>query len=328
MDHIIGIDGGGTKTLALVADLRGKILGLGLSTGSNYHAVGLENAIKAINDASQQAISNAKTSNIKSACFGLAGAGRQNDYEIIYPQLLNLRIADKILLKHDAFIALAGATICQHGVIVIAGTGSMAFGINQSGFEERSGGWGYLLGDEGSAYYISRQALSFACKAFDGRGNKTSLLNAIIVHFGLEDFTQIVKKIYSKEFSPKDIASIAPIVTLQAGLDDKIALEILRDSAYELALSAKSVIRKLKMTDEKVLVAICGSVFDAGGLLLKYFRENIKSDFPLAEIISPKFKPVTGALLLALREIGIKPSNEIIDNLTKGEILIEKSYNV
>jgi len=154
------------------------------------------------------------------------------------------------------------------------------------------------------------------------------LLNAIIVHFGLEDFTQIVKKIYSKEFSPKDIASIAPIVTLQAGLDDKIALEILRDSAYELALSAKSVIRKLKMTDEKVLVAICGSVFDAGGLLLKYFRENIKSDFPLAEIISPKFKPVTGALLLALREIGIKPSNEIIDNLTKGEILIEKSYNV
>jgi len=327
MDHILGIDGGGTKTLALVADLRGNILGAGLSTGSNYHTVGLENAIRAIKDASQQAISNANISNIKSACFGLAGIGRQNNYKILFPELVNLAIADNILLKHDAFIALSGATICQPGVIVIAGTGSMAFGMNLSGDEERSGGWGYLLGDEGSAYYIGRQALSYACKDFDGRGSKTSLLKSIMAHFELEDFAQIVKKIYSEKTSPHDIAAIAPIVTRQARLNDEIALEILRDSAFELALSTKSVIKKLKMTGEKVLVATCGSVFDAGELLLKHFREHIKSDFPLAEIVSPKFKPATGALLLALREIGIKTDDEIIDNLKKGEILIEKSDN-
>jgi len=328
MEYLLGVDGGGTKTITVVADLQGNVLGIGLSGGSNYHTVGLENAIKAIKDSSEQAISNANISSIKSACFGLAGIGRQNDHDILSPELVNLSIADNILLKHDAFIALAGATICQPGVIVIAGTGAMAFGINHSGKEERASGWGYLLGDEGSAYYVGRKALSASCKAFDGRGRKTALLESIISHFDLEDFTQIIKTIYSEKTSTQDISAIAPIVPQQAKLGDEIALEILNDTAFELALSAKSVIKKLNMENEKVLVAIAGSVFKAGELLLKSFRQYVKSAYPLAEIISPNFKSVTGALLLAFREIGIEPDNDIMDNLRKGEDTIEKGYNV
>ncbi len=328
MEYILGIDGGGTKTIAVVADLHGNILGMGLSSGSNYHAVGLENAIKAIKDSSKQAISNANVSTIKSACFGLAGAGRISDHKILFSKLENLIIANKILLKHDAYIALAGATICQPGVIIIAGTGSMAFGMNHLGKEERSNGWGYLLGDEGSAYYIGRKALSYACKAFDGRGKKTALLEAIIDHFVLDDFNQIVKKVYSKRTSAQDIANLAPIVSQQASQGDKIALDIMNDSAFELALSVKSVIKKLDMDNERVLVATAGSVFKSGEVLLGNFRQYLNSDYPLVEIIYPNFEPVIGALLILYNEIGIKPDRYILDNLRKGGILIEKDDNV
>jgi N-acetylglucosamine kinase-like BadF-type ATPase len=291
---------------------------MGISSGSNYHSVGLENAVTAIKNASEQAFFQAKiiTQDVKIAYIGLAGAGRQTDRQILLPEIINLAIAQKVLLHHDAFIALAGATICQPGVIVIAGTGAMAFGVNQSGKEYRSSGWGNILGDEGSAYYISRKALSAACKAFDGRGKKTALLESIMSYLKIDDFTEIVKKIYTERSSTQDIASIAPIVSQQARSGDEVAIEIIKDASFELALSANSVIKKLNMENEKVLVAISGSVFNAGELLLKNFNEYIKSAYPLAEIIHPAFKPVTGALLLAFREIGIY-SNDIIDNLRK-----------
>lgn len=327
MEYILGVDGGGTKTIALVANLQGNILGKGLYIGSNYHSIGLENALNSIKLASEKAFSQAKISqnNIKVACLGLAGAGRKSDYDILFPAIENLSIAHKILLKHDAFIAFAGATLCRPGVIVIAGTGTMAFGINSSGNEERSSGWGNILGDEGSAYYIGRKALSSACKAFDGRAQSTSLLKSIMNHFQIQDFNDIIKKVYDENISPKDIAIIATIVSQQAKLGDEIAINILKEASFELALSVNSVIRKLDMQNEKVLVAIAGSVFNSGELLLGSFSNYIKSAFPLAEIINPIFNPVKGALLLALRESGIDINNNIINNITEGDYLIENN---
>lgn len=305
--YVLGVDGGGTKTIAMVADLRGNILGIGTSSASNYQTVGLEKAINAIKEASEDAIVSAgiTPTDLSVACLGLAGAGRETDRSLLLPPILELGLARKVILEHDASIALAGATICQPGVVVIAGTGAMAFGMNRSGERRRSGGWGNILGDEGSAYYIGRRALSAACRAYDGRGQTTSLVSALMEHFKLNCFTEIVNKIYGEKSAVQDIAGIAPLVSRVARGGDEVAINILKDAGEELALTANAVINGLGMEDEKFQVAVSGSVFNAGEILLIPFCNSVKSQARYAEIVRPRFEPVVGALFIALRESGV-----------------------
>ena len=319
IECIIGIDGGGTKTEAVIADLDGNILGIGRAGASNYHVLGLERAITSIVEAIEHARENSglNIQKFQVVCLGLAGAGRPDDRSILLDAIRNLGIFDKVIIKHDAEIALAGATVLQPGIIVIAGTGAMAYGISPSGEEKRSGGWGNILGDEGSAYYIGRKALNAICKAYDGRGNQTILLDAIIEFWKLKDFDSIVKKVYGMANPVQDIASIAPLVSKSAEIGDQVAIEILKDSAKELALCAISVIRGLKMENNKFPVAISGSVFNAGEIILKPFKECVISVSKFADIIRPMFSPVIGAVLLALREAGICIDNEILCNISK-----------
>ncbi len=318
IECIVGIDGGGTKTEAVIADLDGNILGIGKAGTSNYHIIGLRRAIASIMEAIEFAEENAglNIQRYKVACLGLAGAGRSDDRLILLDAVRELRIFDKVIIKHDAAIALAGATVLKPGVIVIAGTGAMAYGINQSGEEKRSGGWGNILGDEGSAYYIGRKALNAACKAYDGRGNPTTLLDAIIQFWKLKDFDSIIKKVYGMTNSVQDIASIAPLVSKAAEARDEVAVEILKDSARELALCTISVIKGLRMENDKFTVAISGSVFNAGDIIIKPFKEYIASVSMSANIINPMFSPVIGAVLLALQETGVCINKEILYNIS------------
>lgn len=305
MIFVLGIDGGGTKTEAIITDDKGNLLGRGIAGASNYQTVGLDNALAALAEAIDNAIvaSGLKTPVFKVACLGLAGVGRETDRALLMPKISKLIPAQKIILQHDAAIALAGATACQPGVVVLAGTGSMAFGMNSLGEQSRAGGWGNILGDEGSAYYISRKALIAACRAYDGRGPKTALVESFIENLELQDFTDIVKKIYARESSPQIIASYAPLVIEVAKAGDKVAMDILRDAAEELAQLVNAVVIGLNMKDEEFQVAVSGSVFKAGDILLEPFTESIKAILPKAIVIQPKFEPAMGAVLLALKEI-------------------------
>ncbi len=301
MAFLLGIDGGGTKTIAIAADLQGNVLGRGSSGASNYQTVGLDQAIAAIKEASEIAIAAAGITahEARVVCLGLAGVGRESDRVLLLPTIEKLNLAEKIILEHDAAIALAGALVCEPGIVILAGTGAMAFGMNSAGEQKRAGGWGSILGDEGSAYYIGRRALAAACRAYDGRGPETMLINSLIECLGLDDFTDIVKEIYSRQASPKAIASLAPLVSQAAKDGDEAAVTILRDAAEELALTASAVIEGLNMQDEAFQVAISGSVFKAGEPLLTPFSEYLRSTAPYAQIIPPRFEPAMGAVFLA-----------------------------
>jgi N-acetylglucosamine kinase len=305
MVYMLGIDGGGTKTIALAADFQGNVLGRGISGASNYQIVGLDRAIAALKEASEAAMAAAGIDRFEVACFGLAGVGRESDRDLLLPAIRELGLADEIILEHDAAIALAGATACQPGVVVLAGTGAMAFGMNSSGETKRAGGWGNVLADEGSAYYIGRRALAAACRAYDGRGSETALVSVLMEHFGLDQFTDIVRKIYGEEASPQKMASLAPLVSQSAEAGDRVAAEILRDAAEELALAASAVIKGLNMEDEEFQVAASGSVFMAGELLLTPFAESVKSIAPGAKVTAPRFEPAMGAVFLALKAAGV-----------------------
>jgi N-acetylglucosamine kinase len=302
MIYILGVDGGGTKTEAIITDQQGKILGRGLSGSSNYHSVGLERAIASLKEASEKALSNAgiKIESFEAACFGLAGVGRKKDRDLLLPAIEKLDMAKRIILTHDAAIALAGATKCQPGVVVIAGTGSMAFGMNRLGETRRAGGWGNILADEGSAYYIGRRALSAACRAYDGRGAETELVNELMKYFRLNDFTDIVREIYGKGASTQRIAALANTVSCLAHTGDEVSEAILIDAGEELALTAEAVIKGLNMQAEEFPVATSGSVFNAGELLLSAFRSGVKNIAPNARIIASRFTPAMGAVFLTL----------------------------
>ena len=303
MAHVLGVDGGGTKTVALAADLQGNVLGRGRSGASNYQVVGLDQAIAAIKEASAEAESAAGVASHKceAVCLGLAGVGRERDRSLLLPAIEKLGLADRIILEHDAAIALAGATACEPGIVALAGTGAMAFGMNSSGETRRAGGWGNILGDEGSAYYIGRRALAAACRAYDGRGPSTVLVDKLMERLRLDDFTDVVKKIYAEGTTPEEIASLAPLVSQCAKNDDEVAAIILRDAAEELALAVSAVAKGLSMEDKIFQVAVSGSVFKAGEPLLIPFSEYVKSTARNAEIISPRFEPAMGAVFLALR---------------------------
>ena len=300
MSYVLGIDGGGTKTVGIAADMRGNVLGRGISGASNYQTVGLDQAIAAIEEASEQA-ARAADGKCEAVCLGLAGVARERDRSLLLPAIEKLDLAEKIILEHDAAIALAGALACEPGVVVLAGTGAMAFGINCSGEKRRANGWGNVLGDEGSAYYMGRRALTAACKAYDGRGPETMLMERLMEHLDLNEFTDIVREIYGKQTPSKDVASIAPLVSKAAKDGDDVAVMILKDAAEELALAAIAVIKGLNMQNETFPIAISGSVFNAGEPLLKPFSQRLKSAVPNAEIIAPKFEPAMGAVFLALR---------------------------
>ncbi|MBD3182432.1 hypothetical protein GF312_09085 [Candidatus Poribacteria bacterium] len=302
MKYVLGIDGGGTKTLAFLADMQGIVLGKGTAGSSNYQTVGISSALESIRESVNIAFEDSaiKPGTATAACIGLAGAGRDEDREILRPEIEKLILANRVILTHDAAIALAGATVGKPGVVVIAGTGAMAFGINKTGHEARANGWGNILGDEGSAYYIGRKALISACRAYDGRGRDTGLIKALIGYMKLNHFTDIVKKIYRNGYSTKEVADMAVMVGDLAKEGDKVSLEILRDAGRELATAAVAVIEKLGMKYYNFPVAMSGSVFNAGEALTETFSKTVKNFAADVEIIDSAFKPAMGAVFMAL----------------------------
>lgn len=304
MAYLLGVDGGGTKTVALLADWRGRILGQGAAGPSNYHIVGVDAAIEAIREAALRAIQNAKVKSSKFdlACLGLAGTGRPGDAALMQASLESAHIATEVHVTHDAAIALAGATAGEPGVIVIAGTGAIAYGINAQGETKRVDGWGHLIGDAGSAYDIARQALVAAFRAYDGRGPETILGNMLVSHFECRGMEDIVGLIYTHREKKQHIASAAPIVSLAAKKGDEVALSILRHAGQELGLSAATVLKGLRMGDEVVIVSPAGGVFaDPNPVLMDAFRQTILATAPRAKIAPPRFPSSVGAVLLGLK---------------------------
>jgi N-acetylglucosamine kinase-like BadF-type ATPase len=319
MECILGIDGGATKTFCVIADIEGRVIAEGEGKASNYHVVGIRKAKAAILEAVGNALSSHKMKlpkpRFKAACFGLAGLDSPNDRKKITNFVADLKLSEKIIVVHDSLIALYGATLGEQGVILIAGTGQVAAGKNKVGMLARSGNWGHIIGDEGSAYDMGRKAMVSVIREYDGRGPSTLLTNYVKCHLHLSEIEEILDRVYAKRLSVTEIAGIAPLVVRAAKERDKVALDILGSAVKDLALSAITVIKKLGMENEEFRLGTMGGVFKAGDIILVPFKTEILKVAPKAEIITPKFKPAMGAIFLALERLGIKINEE---SLQKG----------
>jgi len=210
-----------------------------------------------------------------------------------------LPISD-IALETDARVALAGATGNKAGVVIIAGTGSIACGINSRGRFARAGGWGPTMGDEGSGSYIGRRALESVVMSYDYRGEPTSMMEPILRHFGVSSPPELPPVIYDDpDKAMREIAQLSRIAVKAAREGDKVAREILKDATRELAVAAIAVIEQLRMERDEFQVAYVGGVFEAGELILDPLREEIQSFAPLTKIEPPIDPPVIGAVNMA-----------------------------
>ena len=309
LDYVAGIDGGATKTICIIANTEGKVLGRGVSGSSNYHNVGMSSAKKALLQSIKSASSNAKLGRLrfKVACFGMAGLDSPYDKKIISKFIREeIKFCEKITVVHDSVIALYGATGGAPGLIVEAGTGSFAAGLNKRGEIKRVGGWGNIIGDEGSAYEIGRQALKAFLRSYDGREVKTLLTEKIVKMLKLRVEEDLMQRVYAEKMSISEIAAVAPLVAEAADEGDSVAKRILTEAGRELASYAIAIAKALGMENEDVEVYMTGGVFKAGSHVLKPFEEGIKKIMPKARLASPKFEPAKGAVFLALRELSEK----------------------
>ncbi len=315
MKYVLGIDGGATKTLACLADQNGRFLGLGRGGPSNYHWVGKKAARQEIAAAARRAFDQAGLAPraVAVVWLGLAGLDVPDDYGSVQPAVESLNLAEQILMDNDMVIALAGALAGAPGAVINSGTGAIAMGRDRRGRRCRADGWGHFLGDEGSGYDIGRRAIGAAMRAHDGRGLRTSLTDRLIAHLGLRDINGLVKKVYAEDVLPDYIAALAPLVTEAAEEDeDEVARHILQQAGQDLANTTLSVLRRLDLIETEASVATVGGVFRHSRPVREAFEAALKKAAPRAKIVDPLFQPLTGAIFLALAELGLTASHSVL----------------
>jgi len=311
---VLGVDGGATKTVCVVADGEFRVLGAGLAGPSNYHVVGVEEARKNVDLAVRQAVPTNLRSKIDICCFGMGGLNTKRDEEVISGFVKPLVKTGKYIFVNDVVVAFYAATCGEPGIVVVAGTGSIAYGVNRKGETRVAGGWGWIIGDEGSAFYIARRALMSAAKAYDGRGKPTILVKLLQERLGISKFDDVISKVYD-EMKPSDLASLAPVVTVAAKKGDSVALSILEDAGEELALTVKALANRLNMKGE-ITVGAAGGVFRSEPVW-RFFKKKVQNHLPRAVFINPVEYPVIGALIMGFRKQNVTITKEVKERIEK-----------
>jgi N-acetylglucosamine kinase-like BadF-type ATPase len=299
----LGVDGGQSHTKVAVGDARGRIVGRGTAGPCNHvkSGEGHEKLRRAVTEAVTEALAPLGRSfadaSFEAACFGMSGG--PDDKREILAELLSCA---RLEVTTDAAIALWGGTGGQPGVVVIAGTGSMAFGRNAAGKTMRAGGWGYLYGDEGGAFDVVRQALRAALRDEEGWGPATRLRPALLEAGGASDVNDLLHRFYTDAFPRQRVAALAPLVDEVAAAGDTVAKQVLLEAGKKLAGYGAAVRERLFAPNEAVPVVQVGGAFNS-----PFVQEGFRAVLAdaAAEIVAPKYDPAAGALLWAYSLDGV-----------------------
>lgn len=303
-EYFLGVDGGGTKTAAAVVDGRGREIARAVSGPSNYHAVGLDAAEASLREAIRQVLASAglAATEVTAVGLGMAGAGRPGDREVVREMVSRIAHFRHIVITHDAEATLVGGVGRRYGAVLIAGTGALAYGVNARGQVRRADGWGYLLGDEGSAYWIGVEGLRAVARAHDGRGPATALEATLLAHLGLSDAGELVARVYANGFGVPHMAGLAPLVSRAARDGDGVARAILQEAGRRLANALSAVVRGLGLADEAFDAVLTGGVLRARGLVWETVVAALGQAAPRAQAIEPRHDAAFGAAVVAKQE--------------------------
>jgi N-acetylglucosamine kinase-like BadF-type ATPase len=350
MRYVLGIDGGGSKIACLAADETGKLLGYGRGGPVNTNYVLRREAVDSLQYGINTALEEAGLRGDQIGALCISAPMAPDAVEEVMKECgirQVTRAAEGETPRWAARFWIDG----HIGVTVDAGTGSMARGWSKDGREAGAGGWGATLGDEGSGYWISMQAMIAILQAYDGRIGETMLTKPVFEHFGISDVLDMIfqvsqglvrtadaefgvapdsgsecsdtgeasvggvlfhKRTRNEPLTRYEVATLCPVVVEVAQQGDWKAIEILQEAGYELARLGVAIIKRLGMESDEFAVVPFGGVFRAGELVLRSFRETILAAAPHAKVVKPQFEPMVGAVLLALSKVGMVVDDQII----------------
>ena len=310
MQIFLGIDGGGTKTRAILVSETGQVLGEGEAGPSNYHNVGLSSAMANLLEATNRAwaASNRPSQMPHSAFLGCAGIKSATDIARFKSaaETSGLALAGEITVANDLYNALAGGLAGRPGIALICGTGTNCLGRDESGTSFMCGGWGWLLDGEGSGFGLTMASMRASVRAADGRAPETRLLPALMAFLGLSEPDEILARLYVDKWTPDELAAFSPIVTRLAHEGDDIAIQILQQGAHSLAESVAGAMRKLSFPNGPEVVLLGGCV-RSGQPYQPLVESAVAAACPGARLTEPIYLPVHGAALNALHAGGINP---------------------
>jgi glucosamine kinase len=299
--HVLGIDAGGTKTVCLLADERGAIVSEARGQGANLHAAGELGVEKVLHEVMETAIGD-RDIVPAAVCLGIAGVDRDDEARTVRAIMRRIGHKSRVLVVNDALVALVAGAGDEPGIVIIAGTGSIAYGRNAAGEAARAGGWGHMIGDEGSGYWIGREALAAVMRAGDGRGPETHLTTDILAHFNVGDVSRLPRIVYDREQPRMSVAALGPIVLRAAEEGDAVAARILERAADELVLAARSVATRLEMRGDEFSFYLAGGVFQGVPSLAQELSRRLGEVAPRSRVEALEAEPALGAVWLALAE--------------------------
>lgn len=310
----IGIDGGGTKTTGAICNRQGIVLGRFVGDSSNIFSRPIRDVILTLQEIINQLLQQADSTKteLSSLFFGLAGADRPAE-KMKLEQALAPLYGSKVTIDNDAVTALYSGTFGMPGIVLIAGTGSIAYGVDTLGNRHRVGGWGYLLGDEGSGFDLGRQALTAVLRHYDGRGEITRLTPMVLEHYQLDDPSKLITHVYSGANPRKAIAEAGQLAITAAEQGDTVACRLLDeacDKLFELVTACQ------QKTGETGAIVLAGGLLGGGSWLARKLAQKLTSR--QSHVMIPKAPPVAGALVMALTYAGISITDEVKENLTFG----------
>ncbi|MFJ5761983.1 N-acetylglucosamine kinase [Neobacillus sp. NPDC093182] len=295
---LLAVDGGGTKTLAVLVNEDGTILGEGKAGASNYQVVGAEAAKEALVEAILAAFHHAGgLVDVEKAVFALAGIDTTKDEKIVEGVVqravhaLSIKIGS-LVVENDCLSALLGATQHKAGILLIAGTGSIVYAHDGNKQIVRSGGWGHRVGDEGSGYWIGKQAIQAVLKMQDGRGEKTLLSQLVLDKFRFSKIEDLYNWTYSDAYSVDDVGALAAVVDEAYRLGDAVSKRILDHAVNELILLLKTAIVKAGIQNDGFELILQGGVFHHNAYIKEQVLEKIQQITPNVKIITTAEEPI------------------------------------
>lgn len=296
--YVVGIDAGGSKTVCQVGEPDGRVLREARGPGANLQSAGELQVEKVLHDVMTEALADIHEAPA-AVCIGMAGVDRPDDARVMRAMLARLCRGSRAVVTNDALIALEAGAPGVPGIVLIAGTGSIAYGRDAHGHAARAGGWGHALGDEGSGFWLGRQALRAVLRAADRRDAPTALAARVKAHFGVAREQDLVHPIYEGGIKPKVVAALAALVGETADAGDTVAMRIVDVGADELAGSVVSVARRLGLMEMALPLPLAGGVFAAVPAVRTRVIDRLSTLMPLAQPALLTAEPAAGALRIA-----------------------------
>jgi N-acetylglucosamine kinase-like BadF-type ATPase len=297
--RVLGIDSGGTKTVCYLADETGRVLSEARVKGAPLSSAGRAAVETSLRDVIGRAMGEAPAAEVHTACLGMAGVDRPGETAVIREIVSGSLANARLVIVNDALVALEAGAPARPGIVVISGTGSIAYGRDGRGRAARAGGWGFVLADEGSGYWLGRQAVRAVMRQADGRGMPTSLTERLLSHYQVARAQDLIRKVYTGRLEPAAIARLASTVEEAAVEGDRVAGRIIEVGADELAGMAASVAARLELSGCDVVLA--GGIFRAVPRMCDAVTAQLASRLPGASARRLDVEPALGAVRLGLR---------------------------